>query len=462
MNTAVANPAARPPRWRRVLKWTLRTIVAVIVLAIIAWTAADYLAARELNREVEKIRAAGEPTTFEALARRRPQVAEAEDAARFYGAALLLQEDVERMEQMSAWIRGAWLKPIPMTQKEVMQATQEILDHNSLALQMVDRGAALPACAMDMGMQYGVNAAIAKFGPARNLARLTSLRTQFFARQGQAEQAVAAATAAFALHRMYQVQPTLLVHLTGMGSLGVWTEDVPVILEHAPVSDSGLVRLYEAMQTAEQDIDLRKVGLAERVYALEVMRNLVSQPRDLQPRTASIPSQETWTGMGGPVWRRMATGVLRKYATFIASTNQDWPALVSQTRKTASPTPSRFSGDLMAAMLTTPFDNVVVLAAHGVAYLRSARTAVLVERYHLAQGRWPSNLSEVAAALQIAIPKDPFTGQDLPLLYRTTDDGYLVYSVGRAGKDLGGQGFDTENGNVGVRVRTAGRPTGTQ
>jgi hypothetical protein len=153
MTPVVTNPAARPPRWRRVLRRTLRITVAVIVLAIVAWTAADYLAARALDREVEKIRAAGEPTTLEELAKSHPQPPEADDAAPFYGAALLLQADIEQMRNIHTTICGAWLKPPPMTPEEIMQAARQVLDHNALALEMVDRGAARPACSIDMGMQ---------------------------------------------------------------------------------------------------------------------------------------------------------------------------------------------------------------------------------------------------------------------------------------------------------------------
>jgi hypothetical protein len=83
----------------------------------------------------------------------------------------------------------------------------------------------------------------------------------------------------------------------------------------------------------------------------------------------------------------------------------------------------------------------------------------LIERYQRAQGRWPDELAEVAVALKLAIPKDPFTGKDLS--YHKTDEGYIVYSVGRAGEDLGGEGFNNESGNVGVRVSTVDRPTGS-
>jgi hypothetical protein len=261
---------------------------------------------------------------------------------------------------------------------------------------------------------------------------------------------------------MYLAQPTMIVHLVDIATLSLWMEDVSVILDHAPPSDVGLVRLDQAMQDAEEGIDLRRVGLGERVYALAVMSNLVSQRRDLQagPRATTLPSEETWRGMGGPFVRRMAAGVLRKDASFIASAGQDWPALIQRARQAPPPpSPWALSGNLMADMLTTPFDKVVVLSARTVAQLRSARTAVLIERYRLLEGHLPENLVELETALHVTVPRDPFTGKDLT--YSRMGDGYAVYSLADSQQDFGGEKLNgDEKGNFGIRVRRVDPSTG--
>jgi hypothetical protein len=70
------------------------------------------------------------------------------------------------------------------------------------------------------------------------------------------------------------------------------------------------------------------------------------------------------------------------------------------------------------------------------AILRCAVTAVAVERYRLAQKRWPESLDELRASLSRELSLDPYDGASLR--YRRFKDGVLIYSIGPDGKDNDG------------------------
>jgi hypothetical protein len=71
------------------------------------------------------------------------------------------------------------------------------------------------------------------------------------------------------------------------------------------------------------------------------------------------------------------------------------------------------------------------------AWLRTAAVGVAVERYRLANGRWPETLADVVKARLIEqIPTDPYNGE--PVRYRRLKDGAVVYCVGPDGQDDGG------------------------
>jgi len=53
--------------------------------------------------------------------------------------------------------------------------------------------------------------------------------------------------------------------------------------------------------------------------------------------------------------------------------------------------------------------------------MRSAITAVAVERYQLGNGRWPDKLEDLVPGYLNSIPIDPFDGQ--PLHHRQPDEG---------------------------------------
>jgi hypothetical protein len=63
--------------------------------------------------------------------------------------------------------------------------------------------------------------------------------------------------------------------------------------------------------------------------------------------------------------------------------------------------------------------------------------AVALACYHAETGRWPAELKELCPSLLKAIPTDRFSGK--PLIYRPSEKGYLLYSIGKNGKDDGGQ-----------------------
>ncbi len=56
-----------------------------------------------------------------------------------------------------------------------------------------------------------------------------------------------------------------------------------------------------------------------------------------------------------------------------------------------------------------------------------------IQRHIQEHGRPPDRLAELAPEVLSAVPKDPYTGRSL--IYRKTDDGYRLYSVGPDGRD---------------------------
>jgi hypothetical protein len=78
------------------------------------------------------------------------------------------------------------------------------------------------------------------------------------------------------------------------------------------------------------------------------------------------------------------------------------------------------------------------------AVLRCAAAALAVEGYRLKHGGWPQTLDALVPGWLKAVPVDPYDGK--PLRYRHAAEGVVVYSVGKDGKDDGGD-FTTLNTN---------------
>jgi hypothetical protein len=70
------------------------------------------------------------------------------------------------------------------------------------------------------------------------------------------------------------------------------------------------------------------------------------------------------------------------------------------------------------------------------------RLAFALARFHCDYGHYPKTLDVLAPKYLDHVPADIFSGK--ALIYRPSETGYLVYSVGINGKDDGGRGYDDE------------------
>ena len=76
------------------------------------------------------------------------------------------------------------------------------------------------------------------------------------------------------------------------------------------------------------------------------------------------------------------------------------------------------------------------------AELRSAIAAVATERYRLAHGRWPNDLTDLVPKFLTTVPIDPYDGA--PLRYAHPHGGVVLYSLGDDRKDDGGNLYRSE------------------
>jgi hypothetical protein len=83
---------------------------------------------------------------------------------------------------------------------------------------------------------------------------------------------------------------------------------------------------------------------------------------------------------------------------------------------------------------------------------RNLHLAFALAAYHCDNGRYPDKLDDLAPKYSPAIPDDLFSGK--PLIYRSTEKGYLFYSVGPNSKDDEGRWRDDDppGDDIGVRM----------
>ncbi len=107
-----------------------------------------------------------------------------------------------------------------------------------------------------------------------------------------------------------------------------------------------------------------------------------------------------------------------------------------------------FHHNLFAAIAFSYWENLMHKTAAGQTVVDECAMACALERYHLADGKYPDPLNPLDALVPkfiAAIPRDVITGE--PLKYRLTGDGeFIIYSVGWNETDDGGKIVMTDDG----------------
>ncbi len=419
-----ATPKPKKPLWRRLLKWTIRVAVLLIVLGIAAYAITSYWASKTIHTELARIRAAGEPLTFVELNKLTPQVNRAQDAGPYYLAA---EELVTAEYESDVPNYNMFFGPEPLPDAIPTTArvwAQKAIESNAETLTLLDRGSSLPGCNADIQLEYGIGASLRPLGRTRALANAASVRTRSLAVEGHPDQAIDSLISSLGLLRIFDRQPVLIDALVQVAILNKAAKDAAFILNYSHPTDAALRKLESSFQQVRL-ASLRQIFIAERVYALELNRNLLAGGIEISPPSPEeplLPEREHFASLG-VVGRVMVAQTLGFQARCIDAASGDWPTNLNTMQQVADSATSIF-----AKILAPSLTHAMVVYGHSLAAHRSAVIAIQIERYRLAHNnQLPDSLAQLADAA--TLPTDPFTGK--PLLYIKTPDGYCVMSAGR-------------------------------
>jgi hypothetical protein len=295
-----------------------------------------------------------------------------------------------------------------------------------------------------------MTASLSDLSAVRDMARRLSLRTQLLALRGDGDGSAASLISALRLARMTEREPVLICWLVKIACLSIATVDVPVVLEYASPSGEALARLEAELAAAEDGADLRRTWIAERVYALQTIRSARSAGECTGRPLPPVPEGWPIGWLGSPFLNTLAVSMLRNHGELIAAAGAGWPEVIDQTKAASD----RRHGSMFAhlAMSLNPVDSrVTIMGGRGLASIRSARAAVMIERFRREKGRLPASLAELPAESGKKLPLDPFTGKDL--IYRPAQGEYRVFSVGDDRKETPDKPLNTGDSDWGARVR---------
>ena len=414
------------------------TLVMVVVGSI-------YWQRSRVETMIARIRSAGEPVTLAEFEETLPAIPPERDATRlwFDGFAVNGPPDPARFAKLP--FVGAEQpdeSPLPGSPWPELALAEEVLADHAVALKVFHEAAELGGAARLNPMLDPRTLALKA---PRAAVRLLLVESHVRAHKGEVEPTVASLHAALAIGKACEGSPFLMSFAVHQGIDASAIGQLLRLLPHVAFTDAQLARLQSTLRAIDHRRELLHALRGERVFAIRTLRN------------PALPGGRPF-GVKHPFAYAMLSNAampdyLETMSEAVAAAKLRWPEALDETKEISrrqTEIPLYAGWGHMGTPAITPYFKI---AAKAQARTRLADVALAAHRYRLANGRLPAALDELAPDFLPSVPLDPFNGE--PLRYLSTNDGFVVYSVGVDRKDDGGR-YDKaqpENFDLGYLIR---------
>ena len=330
-------------------------------------------------------------------------------------------------------------EPLP---SEMQKLVAEYLSDNAESLRLLHQAASMKSCRYPIDLTRGVNTLLPHLNPLRQAARLLELEAIQYTEQQQRQPAVESVIASLDVSRSLNQEPTLISYLVHVSCQGITLDSLERILNGTTLTDAQLVKLAAAIEESENQQAFTRAFAGERCMHVDVLRGVRTgrTPRDGSPYMEN----------GDAFWPRFltaeynATGLLeldeREYLDimerYVKATQLLPPENIRAFHAVGEQVQHLTQWRFISRRLLPVLGSAVNKPARSDAKIRDAQVALAVERYRLANGKLPNQLSDLVPSFLPSVPTDPFDGK--PLRCKTLAKGYMVYSVGDDREDNGG------------------------
>lgn len=416
--------------WKRKRLW----IPALLLLALVIGAAINLVSGSGLERDKQRLRAAGLPTTPEEWDRWYPSVPPERNAA-----PLVLEAAGFHVTPAGTNDPNQTALPPPGTplMSEHLETIAKYLGENRETLAKLHAALQLPDSRYPVKLWQTPNFSIDHLAPLKSLSHLLRWEAVYHSAQGRSQEALRSIHAAFALSRTLRDEPVLISQLVHIATVAITLLALERVVSEHQFSPEELSSLIAVLETAEKDGQrgMHRALIGERGgYGLRFMA--VTFDEFLSFSGGGAPLSAGRQVFGGAMFALYkASGLQQQDARiyfetmsgFIAATTNDFPEMMRLSRQTetnyiVSTTRGLgkmavFSRMILPALLKAVSKEAVIAGS-----LRSARGALIIEAARAQQGAMPEDIS------LLQLPGDPFTGE--PLIFEKLDKGYTVYSPG--------------------------------
>ncbi len=430
------NPRLLGAPFVRMGRWAVRVapkvgfgLLVLFVLAAIPWTYFNIKYGRELEAELGRIKAAGQPVTMSEVA--PDPVPNEQNAAVLYERVFNVGHywreepprprggkrrigfndvDVKRREALESYVEGQRGRAEELTREALeLPRVQE-------RLEILRAGSRREHAAFPVNWEDGAGALLPQLARYREAARWLTAKMLASAGDGDVDGALLWCKVALRMSQHAASEPDLISQLV------------------AVVMQGGTIDMRQSFLNAMR---------GERAFGAWIFDKIPGRPRLIQSLT---DGQDSWlellwfrvyaSAIGSP-WRRFDRLAHLDYMAQLIEANHE-PYRVARMQLTALAQKAENACKLgaLSPVLCPVFSRATAKRDWAIARLDEFRIVLALKVYKQEHGAYPKTLDELQMTLSWELPKDVFSGE--AFRYQRKGEGFMLYSFGRDLDDDGG------------------------
>jgi hypothetical protein len=415
-------------RLKKILKWTGIVLGGLVAILLVANAVFVSTTDSQLEKQLEAIRASGDPLTLADLAQK--PVPPDQNAVTYLRRA---EADIKAMNtELDAyweWVREHEYSRMP---PDIQKIVQGVFDAHPNVLPLLKQASECP----DFNAQLDLSEAEFKkwyehlsywTQQIRGAARILDIDAKLLTSLGNYDEALRVSLSTLRLGYLYEREPAMLNYLVAMTIRGIGVSTANMAMQSGPVSQ-------EARNALETELAKLESTDQERfLWAMKSERAFMDNMFQYQG-----PRQNWWIVRG--YMNRMRLGNVEAWTISLSATSEN-KSLREELDLLGSITQVEASGKILYPSIRAFY----ISHACGMAYARTLRVLNAIQS-HVPAGSnaGPADSNAVLKLSELGLPveatTDPFIGE--PLHVKKLPQGWLVYSVGRNFEDDGGDVAD--------------------
>lgn len=430
-----------------------RGLAAFVIVLLLLFAGARYNLRRQLNAELDRIRAAGQPATLIELVQRYSDLGGRIDGSDQLSVSLAKVSEIStRLETNGIPDTTVTTKDLPLmgSGKNKTLLPDQVLPpevRKALARALTELGPALDklsevidqsdhAFRHSLAMTNGMLMLMPHLSPLRRTSQWLSLRSAYELDGGNAEPAIGAIIDSLRLSRTLESEPTLISQLVRLAMLRTALNSVERLVAFHSLTQEQAGKLRVELNSARPDRAMHVGMQGERCMGSEAMQagsinffTIHSQFNEPTFSGLAARAMMQLYRMSGLADRDMAF-YLRTMNTVVTVATNSIPERVALANDPTTFDPgSHGKLYLLSSMLLPAMDKALLKEADCLTAIAAADSALAVEAFRADNsGRIPSSLSELVPVYLSEVPIDPATEKPLTIVLASA--GYAIHGNG--------------------------------